>query len=193
MRVRYLGNTTLSRQLKKMLSGFPTVRLKTGNVTSSQQVSLAKTSPQVDPKQGCQEKNQACSLRSFAWLDRSGPEAYCWRTWQRCLIEEWTRYSGRFPKSGTMLNGTLYHANPLVDLTSDPECLSWPTPAAHEARLGYQKRHRGAKGIQESLTTVVINRLGGREAVTGQLNPMWVSWLMGFETGHVNLDASETQ
>ncbi len=188
MHARYLESTTLSRQLRKTLSGFPTVRLKTGSATSSQRDSLAKTSQPVDPKQDSQEKNQACSLRSFAWLDRSGPEAYCWRTWQRCLIEEWTRYSGRFPKSGTMLNGTLYHASPLVDLTSDPECLFWPTPAAHEARLGYQRRHRGAKGIQESLTTVVINRLGGRGAVTGQLNQMWVSWLMGFETEHVNLE-----
>jgi len=33
---------------------------------------------------------------------------------------------------------------------------SWPTPAAHEARLGYQRRHAGAKGTQKSLTTVVI-------------------------------------
>ena len=34
---------------------------------------------------------------------------------------------------------------------------NWPTPAAHEARLGYQDRSKGKKGSQESLTTVVIN------------------------------------
>ncbi len=33
---------------------------------------------------------------------------------------------------------------------------SWPTPAAHEPRLGYQNRNNGKKGTQKSLTTVVI-------------------------------------
>jgi len=32
----------------------------------------------------------------------------------------------------------------------------WPTPAAHEPRLGYQNRNNGKKGSQKSLTTVVI-------------------------------------
>lgn len=33
----------------------------------------------------------------------------------------------------------------------------WPTPMAHEARLGYQRRRGESKGSQESLTTVVVN------------------------------------
>jgi hypothetical protein len=33
----------------------------------------------------------------------------------------------------------------------------WPTPAAHEARLGYQRRDTGKKGSQKSLTTIVID------------------------------------
>lgn len=36
---------------------------------------------------------------------------------------------------------------------------SWPTPAASEARLGYQHRHAGAKGTQKSLTTVAVETL----------------------------------
>ena len=58
----------------------------------------------------------------------------------------------------------------------------WPTPMAHEARLGYQDRSRGKKGTQESLTTKVINAQGGRDKVYGQLNPTWVEWLMGYPT-----------
>jgi hypothetical protein len=68
----------------------------------------------------------------------------------------------------------------------------WPTPTAHEARLGYQRRDTGKKGTQESLTTVVINSMGGREEVGGQLNPTWVEWLMGFPIGHTDLKPSET-
>tara|TARA_R100000655_G_scaffold86530_1_gene126570 strand:+ start:165 stop:869 length:705 start_codon:yes stop_codon:yes gene_type:complete len=63
----------------------------------------------------------------------------------------------------------------------------WPTPMAHEARLGYQDRSRGKKGTQESLTTKVINNLGGRKSVSGQLNPAWVEWLMGFPIGWTEL------
>jgi DNA (cytosine-5)-methyltransferase 1 len=63
----------------------------------------------------------------------------------------------------------------------------WPTPMAHESRLGYQDRSRGKKGSQESLTTKVINEMGGRQQVSGQLNPEWVEWLMGFPTGWTEL------
>ncbi len=67
----------------------------------------------------------------------------------------------------------------------------WPTPAAHEARLGYQDRTTGKKGTQKSLTTEVIDDMGGRQATTGQLNPTWVEWLMGFPIGHTDLTPSE--
>jgi hypothetical protein len=68
----------------------------------------------------------------------------------------------------------------------------WPTPAAHEARLGYQDRTRGKKGTQKSLTTEVIDDMGGRQATIGQLNPTWVEWLMGFPIGHTDLGHWET-
>jgi len=68
----------------------------------------------------------------------------------------------------------------------------WPTPAAHEARLGYQDRTRGKKGTQKSLTTEVIDDMGGRQATIGQLNPTWVEWLMGFPIGHTDLRHWET-
>ena len=68
----------------------------------------------------------------------------------------------------------------------------WPTPAAHEGRLGYQRRDTGKKGTQKSLSTIVIDTEGGREKTTGQLNPTWVEWLMGYPTGWTDLNVSET-
>ena len=66
--------------------------------------------------------------------------------------------------------------------------LMWPTPAAHEGRLGYQRRDTGKKGTQKSLTTIVIDTEGGREKTTGQLNPTWVEWLMGYPSGWTDLN-----
>ena len=68
----------------------------------------------------------------------------------------------------------------------------WPTPAAHEGRLGYQRSDTGKKGTQKSLTTQVIDKEGGRKKTTGQLNPTWVEWLMGYPIGWTDLNVSET-
>ena len=57
----------------------------------------------------------------------------------------------------------------------------FPTPCATEARQGYQNRHNGKKGRQESLSTVV--RGGTAAWAGGQLNPTWVEWLMGWPIG----------
>ena len=67
----------------------------------------------------------------------------------------------------------------------------WPTPAASEARQGYPNRQGDKEGTQESLSTVVIDGQGGRDAISGQLNPTWVEWLMGFPLGWTDLEPSE--
>ena len=94
-------------------------------------------------------------------------------TWKKIVTQQRGEYSQRVK---------------LAQHTKGSESISWPTPAAHEARLGYQDRSTGKKGTQESLTTVVINRMGGRDAVSGQLNPEWVEWLMGVPIGWTELD-----
>lgn len=68
----------------------------------------------------------------------------------------------------------------------------WPTPSAHEGRLGYQKRGGGMKGTQESLTTVVVNQAGGPETSLTTLNPAWVEWLQGVPIGWTELESLET-
>lgn len=63
----------------------------------------------------------------------------------------------------------------------------WPTPVAHETRLGYQDRSNGKKGSQESLTTVVMNtdfplvreHISMHGSSPARLNPAWSIQLMG--------------
>ena len=64
---------------------------------------------------------------------------------------------------------------------------AWPTPNAHEPRLGYQDRSKGKKGTQKSLTTIVVDDNGGPVKGT-RLNPDWVEWLMGWPIGWTSLD-----
>jgi hypothetical protein len=66
----------------------------------------------------------------------------------------------------------------------------WPTPSAADDRdrgnLSTPAiQRRMAKGKQMNLSMVVSD-------TSGQLNPTWVEWLMGFPTGHTDLKPSET-
>jgi len=78
-------------------------------------------------------------------------------------------------------------------------CSGWPTPAAHEARLGFQNRNNGKKGSQKSLTTIVVEvgqqdqgkaNTNGRNL--GKLNPNWVEQLMGLDVGRTQLPTEWT-
>ena len=63
----------------------------------------------------------------------------------------------------------------------------WPTPNASEARQGYQDRTKGKLGTQKSLSTEIIDNEGGRQATVGQLNSEWVTWLMGYPQGYLDI------
>ena len=73
----------------------------------------------------------------------------------------------------------------------------WPTPRAQE-RQQYNSRDKYvalSKAVQ--LPTPTANRRSGLQShgcnvVSGQLNPTWVEWLMGFPLGWTDLDVSET-
>jgi DNA (cytosine-5)-methyltransferase 1 len=67
----------------------------------------------------------------------------------------------------------------------------WPTPSANDNRdrgnLSTPAiKRRAEKGKQLMLSMVVSE-------TSGQLNPTWVEWLMGFPLGHTDLEPSETQ
>lgn len=53
-----------------------------------------------------------------------------WRTCQRSFTGEWVRFSGPWPRSGTMRNGTASPQQPSAPLTDVIDSSSWPTPVA---------------------------------------------------------------
>ncbi len=139
------------------------------------------------------------SSESFARYD---PESSCWRTSQGSLFEGLDGFSETWPRAGMTVNGMSYRLSPSAPRTLGRECSLWATPASWDA-VG---SHGGGQG--RSLRTDVRRwptprqfmhkdspedrgkgNLG--EVVGGQLNPMWVEWLMGFPIGWTALEPLE--
>lgn len=134
-----------------------------------------------------QEMGGPPPFESFGKFDQSG---CCLRTYQVSLLDPMgtcTPYSDSWPRAGMIVDGTAYLRTPVAHLTRETGSGLWPTPTATEVRQGYQNRTRGKKGNQISLSTAVINSLGGREATAGHLNPEWTEWLMGWPIGWTDL------
>ena len=110
-----------------------------------------------------------------------------WRTSQRCLLGDWERFSENWPRSGLMLNGTVYRLPPLVRLTSAIGFSSSviPTVTASCHKGSPRNRYPGSPHYRGNLAEYVNTPEGSN----GQLNPEWLEHLMGFESGWTELDA----
>ena len=124
------------------------------------------------------------SPESFAKWDQ---DTFSWKTFQRSLIEEWATLSEPWPRSGMTASGTAYPLRPLVRLIDATECSFWPTPAASNAKGAAKNRFRTSPTYRGNLDEAVRD-----SPSSGQLNPNWVEWLMGFPLGWTVCDASET-
>jgi hypothetical protein len=143
----------------------------------------------------------------------------CWKTWQLCLLGDWTEYSGRWPRSGMMRNGIAYRLRPLVPRISGTGFSSserFPTPYGLSANQGQGDgefgkaiRHwptpRNCTAMTATFTANAIQKAPERfpnlesvvaqtdPIVGGQLNPTWVEWLMGFPLGWTDCEDLETR
>ena len=112
------------------------------------------------------------------------------KTYQCSFIEGLDEFSATLPKSGMMRNGKLYPQPMWVRPISGSGSGLWPTPQSsdHRDRGNLSTpaiKRRAAKGKQLNLSMSVSE-------VSGQLNPPWVEWLMGFPVGWTDLNRSVT-
>jgi hypothetical protein len=70
---------------------------------------------------------------SFASFD---PGTSSWRTSQLSLLEEWSAFSGTWPRAGMTRSGTAYRLRPLAPLTAVTGSGLLPTPKATDADRG---------------------------------------------------------
>ena len=74
--------------------------------------------------------------------------------------------------------------------TNDTDTQSWPTPTAMDAAGLAGHLRKDATSTRSVLLSQKVKCLAG--GGTGNLNPEWVEWLMGFPAGWTALDASGT-
>lgn len=146
----------------------------------------------------------------FAWYDHG---SRCWRTWQRCFIEGWERYSEAWPRSGMTRNGIAYRLPPLVPRMSGtdassllptltetanllaPSMQKWKrhrrlaTLKSRDARTLKGARDRPGRTGSPSLAQQMLN--DGHDS--GRLNPRWCEWLMGYPQTWTLLQPLEIQ
>jgi len=124
------------------------------NITFNESMSSAEGFPaRIFPTPGkgqdLTESGRDFSSKPFAWFANSDRESLCWKTWQRCLLGDWTEFLGRWPRSGTMRNGIAYRLQHSGSHINGSGSFLFPTPAARDGKdlsrttayLSQRKRH----------------------------------------------------
>jgi hypothetical protein len=169
--------------------------------------SLAKTSVELDAAPEYPEPVQDCFgnwCEPFAWFD---PASQSWRTWQTCLVTEWTPFAGPWPKAGMTRSGIAFRRTPSVHRSSVTVSGLLPTPTSGSGRQGGHQPFDGGSQARAKARAIGLiptptvkgnyNRVGtsatlgdglftvAREAMPGRrIGPTpltrFVEWLMGY-------------
>lgn len=140
------------------------------------------------------EQDRASFVKSLDLLASWSQDTLSWRTYQRCLLEEWELSSEAWPRSGMMHNGTAYQLPPLVPLTDATEYGLLPTPVTSRWDKGSREiwnemLHACADQGCQSCTNH-RDDLGPRLENSGpKMSVHLLEWMMGFPIDHTVNDA----
>lgn len=188
------------------------------SLASSAEASHVKTSASRGWEQVWQDRAAAYGLNTTDLLANYDPTSSSWRTSQRCLVEDWTRFSGTWPRSGMMRSGTAYQLPPLAPLIKETVSGLLPTPAARDWKGSVQgetlrARATMTRGVSleefllrgtlptpsagSSHSAGRLDEWGGKNPFRGtdvgklHLSPSFVEEIMGFGAGWTELSPSE--
>ena len=181
-----------------------------------------KTSVQQEREQESTESDLECGHTWRGWLAKYDPDMSLWRTAQCSLIEDLNECLETLPKSGMTRNGLLWELPMLVQTIKGTESgslakHSLPTPTCNPHMPNKNANTTGPKNLVEvaqgkwehlmpkqKFPTPTVNGNYNRKGVSkksgdglatkvgGNLNPMWVEWLMGFPLAWTDLKPLET-
>ncbi len=98
--------------------------LSPGDFPARTSVTPARDRASSKGKPAADSSLKSCEL--LTWFD---PDSFSWRTCQRCLLEDWESFSGSWPASGTMRNGSVYRRHKSEPIIEDCGGGAWPTPS----------------------------------------------------------------
>ena len=131
--------------------------------------SRVRTSAAQDAGKELPERGQACGSTWRGLLAKYDHDSHSWKTAPCSLLEDWTLFSGTWPRSGTMRNGCAYQALKLEPITSAIESGSLlPTPTCHNAK-------EGAYPAEYTRNTPTL-----ATHVGGKIHPHFTEWMMGW-------------
>jgi hypothetical protein len=186
-------------------------------LTLYREVFHAKTSLPQEKEQGLTESEAECGEKWRGWLAKYDPDSCSWRTAQCSLLEDLNECLEILPRSGMTRDGLLWELPMLAHHTSETESGLWPTPVALMGGMYYEgnwenrkspslatavliwptPRTKGMCGgsgswelLKKNTTIEEARKMGAGNG--GQLNPMWVEWLMGWPVGWTDLQPLET-
>ncbi len=155
---------------------------------SSWAVSRAKTFPAPARKLDFPGIEAAYGENFPVLLARYDRDSSLWKTSQTCFLEGLETFSETWPRSGMTRNGTAYQLPTLAYRSLATASGLLPTLTATDARGGRNATAKGrslADGI--TMTDWLWLNIG-----RGRLHPESAEWMMGYPTGHTDLDPSAT-
>ena len=208
---------------------WPSVRSKSSAKKSSKSIGpMSQSTTTLEPSNG-QEKGQlllrvaspaktlagpvvelelkarevGCGQNIFVSFAKYDQNTSLWKTYQLCLAGDWSEFSGTWPRSGMMQNGTAYPLPTLDDLIYETAYGFWPTPTACLAHSGFsigtaikvkqgiRKRKSGAT-IGSSLKWDARFIEDYQQNKSGFPNPRFLEWLMDYPENWTELRHSGT-
>ena len=159
----------------------PTTAL-TGKSTSSRAGSRARTSAMPERVQDSLGNAPDSGLNSLEWFARFDPDSSSWRTSQLSLLGGLMPFSGRWPRSGTMRNGSAFRRRPLVSSTTATACSFAPTARAQYRACSTARVQSGRHNFNLE-DWLAVKLLAHGQPIASQVNPAWLRWWMGFPNG----------
>ena len=179
----------------------------------------AKTSQLPETEQELTENDQECGEKWRASFTKYDLDSSSWKTHQCSLLEDLEPFSETWPRWGLMRDGECWEQRTLEQTIRETEfglSEKWPTPrscSAMSAKITPQAAWNEKRN--PNLETVMGRRMFPtptahnakkkaypseykRNTPTlathagGELNPMWVEWLMGWPMGMTDLKPLET-
>jgi hypothetical protein len=184
--------------------------------TSSSEDSHAKISALQAVEQAWQESEADFFSKLPGSPESANLDLFSSRMFRPSGVEVSTLCSKSSPRSGMTVDGLCYRPPQLEPPTKETGGFCWPTPTV----CGNYQNKGNMIGLATAVSMWPTPRateykdcgpVGSKSQAhmekrdylcakvkeeskpTGQLNPLWVEWLMGYQIGHTELDALATQ